>query len=128
LIVAVATLTACGDKKDFANKPRPPAPISISAVITDNGVAVDPPTFGAGPINITVSNQTDKTQKLTVETKGSGTGIKQSTAPINPQGAATLTVDLDTGSYTAGVGGGIKDAVITVTAERESSQDKLLLP
>jgi hypothetical protein len=122
-------LAACGDDEEFANKPRPPAPISISAVITADAVSVDPPSFGAGVVNITVSNQTDKTQKLTVESAGSGPGIRQSTAPINPQGSAKLTVDLDTGTYKAEVdAGSIKPAQLKVGAERASSQDKLLLP
>jgi hypothetical protein len=74
---------------------------------------------------ITVANQTAKTQKLTID----GNGIKQSTAPINPEGTAKLTVNLEQGSYSAGVdGGGIKPAKLNVGPERPSSQDKLLLP
>jgi hypothetical protein len=125
-------MAGCGDDKDFANDPRPPAPINVSAVVNDERVTVDPATFGGGPVVIRVANLTDETQKVTVETDQLGAdsaGLKQTTSAINPQGTATLKLDMKEGTYTVSVdGSGIEGAKVRVSGERESSQDELLLP
>ena len=125
-------VAGCGSDDDYANEPRPPAPITIAASITDREVSVSPAEFGAGPISLIVSNQTDAAQKVTLETDelgGSQGGIKQTTSPINPNGTATIKVDLREGTYKVSVdGAGVKAAALEVGPERESSQDDLLLP
>ena len=124
-------LSGCGSSSDYANDPRPPAPINVSAAITSDKVTVSPRGFGAGPITLTVANETDKAQRLTIETQelGSSPGIKQSTSPINPGGTATLKVDVVEGDYQVSVdGSGIKPAKLAVGAKRESAQNQLLQP
>ena len=60
--VAVA---GCGEK-DFANDPRPPAPVELTALINDKKVIVSPQPEGAGPVTITISNQSKDPAKLTL--------------------------------------------------------------
>ena len=132
-----ATLTACalagcGGGDDYANEPRPAAPINVTAAISDAEVSVSPRTFGAGPIVITVSNQTDRPQRLTIETDeigGSQAGIRETSEPIDPRGTASLTVDVREGEYSISTGSrGIAPAGVRVGAARKSAQDDLLLP
>ena len=55
-LAAAALLSAgCGGGKGFADKPRPPAPLMLSGVITSSGVTVSPNHAGAGPLVIEVS-------------------------------------------------------------------------
>ena len=130
-VLAAALLTGCGGgDDDYANNPRPPAPINVTAAITDRGITVSPTKFGAGPVVFIIANQTDDPQKVTLESDTSGgPGIKQTTSPINPDGTATLKVDMKTGDYEVRADGGdIEAAALTVGAARESAQDELLQP
>lgn len=132
MVLAGLVLAGCGDNESFKNDPRPPAPINISAVVNNDRVTVDPRTFGGGPVVIRVANLTDQTQKVTVETDELGAstaGLKQTTSAINPQGTATLKLDMKQGRYSVSVSGdGIRPAKVRVSGERKSSQDQLLLP
>jgi hypothetical protein len=137
LAVALATGTSmlasgCGEDDDYANNPRPPAPIVVSASIGSEGVSVSPRSFGAGPITLIVTNQTGKAQELTLETDelgGSEPGIEQNSGPINPGDTASLKADLRKGTYKIGVDGkGIGAASLKVSDERKSAQDELLQP
>lgn len=124
-------LTSCGSESDYKNDPRPPTPISVSAAISDSKVTVSPAKFGAGPVTFLIANLTDDTQQVTVETRdlSDQAGIKQSSSVINPQGTATLKVDIKEGDYVVSVKENtIREARLTVGAERESSQDQLLQP
>jgi hypothetical protein len=133
MIAAGAALSGCaGSEDDYANNPRPPAPINVTAAVTDKRVTVSPEKFGAGPVVIIIANQTEVAQKVTLETDeigGSSPGVKQTTSPINPSGTATLKVDLREGTYEVRTeGAGIRPAELTVGAERESAQNQLLQP
>ncbi len=124
-------LASCGSESDYANDPRPPTPISVSAAISPDKITVSPAKFGAGPVTFLIANLTDDTQQVTVETRdlSDTAGIKQSSSVINPQGTATLKVDIKEGDYVVSVEeNSIRDARLTVGAERESSQDQLLQP
>lgn len=130
--MTAALIAGCGSDDDYANEPRPPAPINIAAAITDDKISVSPQSFGAGPIVLIVSNQSDAPQKVTFETEntpGTGPGIRQTTSPINPRGTATLKVDVTEGTYELSVdSSGIKSATVDVGAKRESAQNELLQP
>jgi hypothetical protein len=121
-----------GEESDYANDPRPPATITIAARIGDDRISVSPREFGAGPIELIVSNQTEQAQELTLETDeigGDAPGIEQNSGPINPGDAARLKVDLRTGTYKVAVDGdGIAPAKLSVGDERESAQNELLQP
>ena len=131
-IGVVVPIGCGGEEDDYANDPRPPATIMISARIGDDKVSVSPQAFGAGPIELIVSNQTEEAQELTLETDeigGDAPGIEQNSGPINPGDAARLKVDLRTGTYKVAVDGdGIAPAKLDVGDERESAQNELLQP
>lgn len=121
-----------GDEADYANEPRPPSPIVVSASIGPEGVSVSPRRFGAGPITLIVTNQTERAQELTLETDeigGSAPGIEQNSGPINPGDTASLKADLRRGTYRVAVAGrGAAGVALRVGASRPSSQDDLLQP
>ena len=129
-LVALA-LAGCGSDADYANDPRPPAPINVSAAISTEKVTISPGNFGAGPVTFLIANLTDSNQQVTVETRdlSEKAGIKQTSSTINPQGTATMKLDIKQGAYTVSVSSkGIRPAALKVGGERESSQDLLLQP
>lgn len=129
---AAAFVAGCGDDSDYANNPRPPEPIVISASINNGRVSVSPRSFGAGPVTLIVANETERAQQITLETDeigGSTPGITQKTGPINPGDTASLKADLKTGTYKVAAGDdGIKAAALDVGASRPSAQNELLQP
>lgn len=128
-LVGGLALAGCGGDDDFANNPRPPAPIVVTAVIASDGVSVSPGSFGAGPVNLVVTNQTDSTQQITLQGAGGGANIEQTTGPINPRETASLKADLTEGEYSVGVNGEeIDAATLEVGPERASAQNELLQP
>ncbi len=131
-VAAAVVISGCGGSKDYANDPRPPAPINVAAAISPDGVTVDPRSFGGGPVTMLIANLTAKAQKLTVRAGTRGTaepGLRQTSSSINPQGTATLKVDMKPGAYTVSVGNGeIKPAHVRVGKPRASSRDQLLQP
>ena len=129
---AVALAMGCGEDDDYANEPRPPAPIVVSAAITPDAISVSPKTFGAGPITLIVTNQTESAQELKLETDeigGSAPGIEAEAGPISPGDTASLKADLREGTYRIAVNGeGISEAALDVGEPRESAQNQLLQP
>jgi hypothetical protein len=127
-----AGLGACGGGEDYANKPRPPSPITVTAAIDDDEVRISPGTFGAGPVVILISNQSDAAQNVTFETDELGAatgGIRRSTGTIAPLSTGQLKVDAPEGTYTLSASaGGVAPAVVEVSKRRKSAQDELLLP
>jgi hypothetical protein len=129
-VLIASLLAACGEESDYANKPRPAAPINVTAAVSDKKISLSPKQFGAGPVVIIVSNQTTGAQKLTLQTDdvSGGPGIKESTQPIAPQGTGTLKVDVRQGSYSLSTSNGPKATTFDVGPARESAQNKLLQP
>ncbi len=136
LAAALATLglSACGED-DFENERRPAVPVSVTGVITQQQVDISPDEFGAGPISLTISNQTPESHRVTLEgTAEDGTEISEVTGPINPQDAATIQQSLPTGEYevVANSDGSltpdIRPGAITVGPDRPSASDELELP
>ena len=122
-------VVGCGDK-DFENKPRPPVPIELTGVIQEKKVTVSPDKVGAGPILITVSNQTKDAHTLTLE----GGSVRERVGPINPLDTATIQKTLRPGTYEVRAGSSvavaheIKPASLAVGKARRDSNDRLLLP
>jgi hypothetical protein len=131
-IAAAIVLAGCGATADSRTDPRPPAPIVLTASISDQRVSVSPRSFGAGPISLIVTNQTKTAQRVTLESvdaAGQGPGVKQETAPISPRDTATLKADVDPGRYSVHVAGdAIAAAALRVGPERKSAQNDLLQP
>jgi hypothetical protein len=132
VVVLAVGLVSCGADEDYANKPRPPAPISVTAAIDSTRVRVSPPKFGAGPVVFIISNQSGADQKVTFETDeigGENGGIRRSTGTIESRSTAQLKVDPREGNYTLSASGGnVEPATVTVGEARPSSQNDLLLP
>lgn len=135
---AALALAAAGcGAQDFANDPRPPTTIQLTALINDKKVIVSPQPKGAGPVTITISNQTSDPAKLTL-TKGDVSQLTPtagsdsvSSAEIIPNGGTgTIQTVLKQGTYTALADNttGIKADLLTVGPERKSAQNDLLLP
>lgn len=131
-LILVAGASGCGDNDEFANDPRPPTAVELSAVIRTDGVAISPTREGAGPVRITFSNQTDRAHTITVE----GEDVIERTAPIQPQDTATIQKTLRPGSYEVRAGSSravdiedqIRPATLTIGPERADSNNDLLLP
>jgi hypothetical protein len=134
LVVVVLALgvISCGAESDYTNKPRPPAPISVTAAIDKTRIRVSPPTFGGGPVTFIISNQSGAEQKITFESDELGAstgGIRRATGTIEPRSTGNLKVDAPEGTYTLSASGGnVAPATIEVGERRRSSQNDLLLP
>lgn len=122
-VMAALVVTGCG-RDDFNNDPRPPVPAEVSVKIAGDGVAVSPREFGAGLVNFTIANLTNETGSLAIHGPVD-TGSDQ----IAPGDAATVKVQMKTGSYEASVDGfATRPFTFTVGPERPSGQNELLLP
>lgn len=134
VLLAVGVLTAlvvgCGGEDDFENKPRPPVPVQLTGVITDDEVTVSPRRLGAGPVVLIVSNQTEQSHTITLE----GEDIRETVGPVNPLDTAQIQRTLKPGSYEVKAGSEaaapkeIAGATIDVGPPRPSSSNDVLLP
>ena len=128
-VVGVVTLAGCGPEKNYANHPRPPAPITVSAYISPTRVSASPASFGAGPINVLVTNNSTTSQEVTFETGGSGSSVTQSTGPINPGDTGEIKLFVRQGQYRLRASSGaISPATLMVAGERPSAQNEVLQP
>jgi hypothetical protein len=129
-LVSVAALAGCGDE-DFKNDPRAPVPIELTGVIQPDRVTVSPKDVGAGPVLITIANQTNDTHSVTLS---GGSLAPQRVTKVAPADTTTIRRTLDPGTYevTAGeataVAKEIKPARLNVGKERPSSSTDLSLP
>jgi hypothetical protein len=123
----------CGsDQGEFANKPRPAEPITVTAAIDRDRVRVSPATFGAGGITVLVSNQSGAAQELSFETDevaGPPDGVRKSVGPVADGDTAELQVVPRQGTYRLSVKDpAIRPAAIKVGPPRPSGQNDLLTP
>jgi hypothetical protein len=130
LVAAALTITATGCGEDFENAPREPVPIELTGVIQPKEITVSPKTVGAGPIAITISNQTDESYNVLLE----GAQVREEVGPVNPRDTATIQKSVPQGTYrvkaSAEEGGAvaIKPGVLKVGPPRKDSNDRVLLP
>jgi hypothetical protein len=132
VVAGTAGLTACGGGPR-TNHDRPPAPVTLTGAIHPRFVQISPARVGAGEITLVISNQTTRSQTVTMETDnapGSGqVGHRASTAPIRPQATGRLTIDAREGDYMVRVGDRrVAVAHVRIGKRRASSQNDLLLP
>jgi hypothetical protein len=127
-VVGAVVLAGCGGEDDFANDPRPAAPIVVTAKIDDQQVVVSPGQFGAGLVNFTVANQSDDPVSLTLV--GPAPEDNKESSEIPPGGVGSLKAELAEGDYevNAGERSDSKPAQVTVGPERPSSSDELMMP
>jgi hypothetical protein len=125
----VTAATGCGGQ-DFVNNPRPAAAIDLSGVIRDKQVTISPAKVGAGPVVITIANETNEAHTLTLE----GETIREQVGPVNPQGTGTIQKTLQPGTYKVSAGSAkavaheIKSAQLTIGKQRGSSSNEVLQP
>ncbi len=122
-------IAGCGGE-DFKNEARAPIREALTGVIQDDAVTVSPSKLGAGPVEITISNQTDAAHSITLE----GDTVVEREGPVAPGDTATIQKTLEPGSYEVRAGSEkavrkeIQPAVLTIGKERENSNNDLLLP
>jgi len=122
LLVALI-VTGCG-RDDFENDPRPPIPAEVAVKIADSGVGVSPKVFGAGLVNFTIANLTDRPGTLAIHGP-----VDADSNEIPPGAAETLKVQVKSGTYEASVSGiALRPFSFTVGPDRPSGQNDLLLP
>ena len=123
-------LAGCGGEDDFKNEARAPIREALTGVIQDDQVTVSPSKIGAGPVEITISNQTDASHSITLE----GNSISERQGPVAPGDTATILKTLDPGSYEVKAGSTkavvqeIRPAVLRIGKKRADSNNDLLLP
>jgi hypothetical protein len=132
---AATALAGCGGGKQFANNPRPPAPVDLTIYINDSHVSVSPQSLGAGPIIFIVTNQASHSESLQIKSAGGASGQPVETGPINPQATATVKADLQPGDYIVGTNdaatagsSAIQPAQLHLGKSRPSADNLLLQP
>jgi hypothetical protein len=129
MALAVVLLAGCGGE-DFKNEARAPIRLELSGVIQDDEVTVSPSKIGAGPVAITISNQTDVAHTITLE----GSSTIDRAGPIQPNDTATIQKTLEPGSYQVKAGSEkavkkeIRPAVLQIGKSRKNSNNDVLLP
>jgi hypothetical protein len=129
VFAAGAVVAGCGEE-DFANNPRPPVPVELTGVVQDDAVTISPARIGAGPVLITISNQTQRDTTITLE----GSTTRTRVGPVPPLDTATIQRTLDPGLYEVRAGSDvalpeeIRPAELEIGRERRSSSNDLLLP
>jgi hypothetical protein len=130
ITAAVAlSVSACG-QSDFKNEPRPSVSVELTGVIKKDKVTISPSKVGAGPILITISNQTNEAHTVTLR----GEGDKEDVGPVNPLDTATIQKTVKSGTYEV-IAGSPKaltrepsPATLTIGPKRRNSNDRLLQP
>ena len=132
LLVALALAGCGGEDGESTRRPRPPAPITVTAAIKDDRVSVSPARFGAGPVVVLVSNQSGAPQRVTLETDelaGEEPGVARSAGPVAPHAVARLQLDVREGTYALRTADrAIRPATLRVGPRRPSRQHTLLVP
>ena len=139
LVAGAALATAGCGEDDFKNEARPPVPIELTGVIQEDEVTISPngidKPIGAGPILITISNQTKESHTVTLESEAvRGQPVRERTSPINPLDTATIQKTVSQGRYEVRAGSEvavpkeIAPAQLRIGPPRKSSSDRLLLP
>jgi hypothetical protein len=129
LAVAAVLVAGCG-KEDFKNEARAPIREALTGVIQDDAVTVSPSKLGAGPVEITISNQTDRRHSITLE----GKSVIERGGPVEPGDTTTIQKTLAPGSYEVKAGSAkavrseIRPAILTIGKKRKNSNNDLLLP
>jgi len=124
----VIFVSACGGGTNtFANRPRPPEPITITGQVSNSRVLISPTSFGAGPINLQVTNAANRSVSLAVENaNGHSVADLQS---INPETPGVVKFDIAPGDYAVIASQrGIKPAELHVGSERPSAGSSVLQP
>lgn len=119
-LLAVAVLAGCGGD-GYANKPKPPITMTISALVGEDQIAFSPTKFGAGPVRFIITNQTGADQKVTISTDRD-----EQSLTIAPHQTAEREMVLSPGYLSLDADKTTADPVeVTVGPERPSAQQQL---
>jgi len=148
-LVPALLLAGCG-AQEHANDPRPSSPAEVTASISQKALSVQPGAIGVGSaagtqpmtqntgqkeptisssvpmtVSFTIANLTNFRTQMQIQGP-----VNKTSPPLTPQGTATFTTDLPTGSYliTAADIPAAKAARFKVGPKRSSSANDLLLP
>lgn len=124
LVAAALVVIGCGGS-GRGEEDRPPLPLTIAIQIGEDEVTSSPSKFGAGPVTMIISNQTNVGQKMTID----GPRLERA-VPVDPADTATLKADLQPGEYTLETETSQQSPpyTIRVGAERGSAQNRVLVP
>ena len=130
LCVVVAGVAGCGGD-DFENSPRAAVPLELTGVIQERAVSVQPDRAGAGPFEITITNQTNEAHAVVLD----GATVETRVGAIQPRDTATIQRTLEPGTYRVRAGSEenprastIKPAKLVVGRARAGSGRDVLLP
>jgi len=126
-VTAIAVSGCGGSTGTFKNNPRPPEPINVTGSINNARVLISPTSFGAGPIDLRVTNAASQSVSLTVRSE-SGQAIANLQS-INPDTPGEVKFDITPGSYIVTASQlGIRPATLRVGKERPSAASAVLQP
>lgn len=133
LALTALVFVGCGTKERTANELRPPVPIQLNASLMPKKISLSPNRIGGGPVTLIVSNLTASEQRVTFGANSpSGTSdlrIDSQSATIAPNNTASMKADLTDGTYSLSVeGDAIPASILSVSGERPSAQNDLMLP
>lgn len=132
IALTAGLLAGCGGSSNFADQPRPSAPLYLTGVITSSGVTVSPNRVGAGPVVILVSNQTQASHTLTLDGANIDTPVQS--ASIAPTNTGRIQTTLSPGTYTVKAGSlhavtrQLAPARLVIGKQRTDSNDQVGLP
>jgi hypothetical protein len=126
-LVLMGLAAGCGSQTNYANNPRPPSDADVSAALTQGRIHVSPNKIGAGPLVMTVANLERRSYEVQLVPVAGGKSA--SSGLINPEGTATIQLDVEQGTYRVRVSrGSITPDLLTVGKVRKSAQSELLQP
>jgi len=127
-LVALAA-TGCGDSRNANTGFRPPVTKIAGLLLDGKATHISPTEIGAGPITIKIANKTGApVLKVSVRSVDGGCVADQADAgPIPAGGTGTISATLVQGTCEI-VADSMKASRLLVGPERESAQNKLLLP
>ena len=130
LCAVLVSVAGCGGD-DFENTPRAAVPLELTGVIQEREVSVQPAKAGAGPFEITITNQTDEAHAVVLD----GVEVETRVGAIQPRDTATIQRTLEPGTYRVRAGSAdnprasnIEPAKIVVGPARPGSGRDVLLP
>lgn len=125
-LTVAAGSTGCGEKRERRNStPRPALPIVLGTVVTKDKIRVSPTQFGAGQVEVLVSNRSGRPRRITIRGNGS---VALTTTPISDGETSKAQTILKPGVYELNAGAGIPAAKLVVGPERPSSGGELITP
>lgn len=99
LLLGIGTLAASAARTDArAQTAKAAAADTVGVVLTDNALQA-PDTLQAGSVALAIKNEGSKERGFAVEASGAESAAKMLEAPVAPGATATLSVELEAGTY-----------------------------